>query len=459
MSKVIDLGFRARPWQEAAYRGMKRFSVLVVHRRGGKTMAAVLKLIDAALRAKLPDSRYAYVAPQRNQAKTIAWDYLKRFATKIPGTEVSEQELFVQFPNGARVRLFGADNPDSLRGQYFDGLVLDEVAQMKSEVWGEILLPALSDRKGWAFFIGTPKGLNLFSELYFKAKNDPEWYAASYTCYQTDALVPEEIERAKKEMSEAQFRQEMLCDFSASSENRFISIDLVEAARKREVGASLYDPLIIGVDVGRFGDDPSVICIRKGRDARTHGMLSFRGLDTMQVAARVAEQYEFYRADGVFVDEGGVGGGVVDRLRQLRVPIIGIQFGGKPDRSQPGQEFIRYANKRAEMYGNVREWLKVGGIPDNDQLMQELTGMEYSYVLRDGVDAILLESKESMKERGLGSPDMADALALTFAYPVQPNAYAGRAAANRTPMVQTDYDPYNEPAQSNVRRDYDPFNA
>ena len=456
---IIDMGFRPRPWQLDCFVSMKRFTVLVVHRRGGKTLAAVMKLIDAALRSKVSDARFGYIAPQRNQAKTIAWDYLRRFGTMVPGVQVSEQELWVQFPNGARVRLFGSDAPDSLRGQYFDGLVLDEVAQMKPEVWGEILLPALSDRQGWALFIGTPKGMNLFSELYFRARTDPDWFAASYTCYETEALAADEIERVKKEMTEPQFRQEMLCDFSASSENRFISIDLVNDARTREAVCGIYDPLIMGVDVGRFGDDESVIYIRKGRDGRTHPPLRYRGLDTMALATRVAEQYEFFRADGLFVDEGGVGGGVVDRLRQLRVPVIGVQFGGRPDRSQPGQEFVRYANKRAEMYGNVREWLKGGAIPDDNDLAQELTGIEYGFVLREGVDAILLESKDDMKKRGIGSPDIADALALTFAYPVQANRNAGRAAAFLRPQVQADYDPYQDAPRPTVRHEYDPMGA
>ncbi|MGH8505674.1 MAG: terminase, partial [Stenotrophobium sp.] len=128
---------------------------------------------------------------------------------------------------------------------------------------------------------------------------------------------------------------------------------------------------------------------------------------------------------------------------QLRVPVTGIQFGGKSDRSMPGMEAITYANKAAEMWGVMREWLKTGGtIPEGDNdLHSQLQDREYGYVLRDGRDAIQLESKKDMKKRGLQSPDIADALALTFAYPVQPNAYAGRAAAFNTPRVQHDYDP------------------
>lgn len=232
--------------------------------------------------------------------------------------------------------------------------------------------------------------------------------------------------------------------FPRAGSTQFLSSDIVEAAAKVEAGASMYDALVLGVDVARFGDDETVIFIRKGRDARTHPPLTFRGLDTMQVAARVAEQAEFYRPDAIFIDETGVGGGVVDRCRQLRIQVIGVNNGAKPDRATPGQEAAAYANKGAEMYGVMKEWLKTGGaIPDDNDLKQQLIDREYGYVLRDGRDALMLESKKDMKKRGLASPDKADALALTFAYPVQANQNAGRAAANRTPMVQHEYDPFN----------------
>lgn len=252
--------------------------------------------------------------------------------------------------------------------------------------------------------------------------------------------------------------------FPRAGSTQFIGSDLVDGAMTREARADVYDPLVLGVDVGRFGDDESVIYIRKGRDGRTHPPLKFRGLDTMQLAAKVSEQFNFYRADAVFVDGGGVGGGVVDRLRQLRVPVFDIQFGGSADRSMPGAEQTRYVNKRAEMWGWMREWLKGGAIPAEDQDMRsQLEGCEYGYVLLQGNECVALEKKADMKKRGLSSPDIADALALTFAYPVQKNMSAGRAAAGTTPRVQHDYDPYEHvSAQGSagdhrVQREFDPF--
>lgn len=248
-------------------------------------------------------------------------------------------------------------------------------------------------------------------------------------------------------------------EFPRAGSMQFIGSELVQQAITREATATLYDPLLLGVDVARFGEDQSVIYIRKGRDGRTHPPMKFRGLDTMQLAAKVADVALHFRADAVFVDGGGVGGGVVDRLRQLRVPrLYEVNFGSKPDRALPGQEAIAYANKRAEMWGNLREWLKGGAIPDDAELRADLTGPEYCHVIRDGRDAILLEAKEDMKRRRLASPDTGDALALTFAYPVSPSAQAGRDYAENQTMVVTDWDPFAESrSTSRVRSDFDPF--
>lgn len=163
----------------------------------------------------------------------------------------------------------------------------------------------------------------------------------------------------------------------------------------------------------------------------------------MTLAGRVSEEYLRFRADAVFVDGTGVGGGVVDRLRQLHVPCFDIQFGAKSDRpfAPDSQAQERYANKRAEIWGTMREWLKGGAIPSDQQLRLELVAPEYGY---NSNNEIQLEKKEDMKKRGLSSPDIADGLALTFAYPVVPHALAGREGADREPLVQSDYDPFHQ---------------
>jgi phage terminase large subunit len=194
----------------------KRFSALVAHRRAGKTVAPLNKLIKGALTCPLPSPRFAYIAPLFTQAKDIAWSYVKHFTGPIPGAEPNESELRVDLPNGGRVRLYGADNPERLRGLYFDGVVLDEYGSMRPSVWDAIVRPALSDRLGWADFCGTPNGRNHFCEVYESAASDPDWYAAMHKASQTGIIPAAELEAARKAMSEDMYEQEYECSFEAS---------------------------------------------------------------------------------------------------------------------------------------------------------------------------------------------------------------------------------------------------
>jgi len=232
--------------------------------------------------------------------------------------------------------------------------------------------------------------------------------------------------------------------FPRAGSTQFISTELVEQAAKadREAYVTFSDPFVLGVDVARFGDDKTVLRFRRGRDARSIPAIKLRGLDTMQVAARVAELNETHHPDAIFIDGGGPGAGVVDRCRQLKLPVTEVTFGGAPDRDQvAGNEGkIAYANKRAEMWGQMREWLKGGMIDDDPELKAELTSVEYGYALKDGRDVIILERKELMKKRGLSSPDDADALALTFAYPIAPNDHYNDFLGGA--KVKVDYDPF-----------------
>lgn len=389
-----------------------RFSVIVAHRRLGKTVCTVNQLIKAALLDTSGNGRYGYIAPYRSQAKSIAWDYFKHFSAPVPGRNVNEGELSIDFGNGARIRIFGADNPDAIRGLYFDGVILDEVADMRPEVWGEIIRPALSDRNGWACFIGTPKGINLFHELYtfgLDSKNS-SWISKIYRADETGVIPESELAEARAVMSENQYRQEFLCDFSASTDNVLITIDLVSKAAARLLNASdvRLAQKIIGVDVARFGDDRSVICKRQGLWCQD--FITIEKMDNMTFAGRVAYEIDNFQPDGVFIDSGR-GEGVIDRLRQLGYRVTEVNFGGK------ATEKNRYANKRSEMWDKMREWLDAGGaIPNNTDLKTELSTPTYSF---DAAGRKLLEPKEKIKERGLRSPDIADSLALTFAYPVQ----------------------------------------
>ena len=310
-TKRVTIPYSPRPPQPEIHKQLEshRFSVLVAHRRLGKTVLAVNHLIKKALTTRKKDARYGYVAPFRNQAKQIAWNYLKRYTAPVPGVEVNESDLVVSLPNAAQIRIFGADNPDALRGLYFDGVVLDEVAQMKPDIWGEIIRPALADRRGWAVFIGTPKGVNLFSETYDKAlslqaQGNKDWAAMLYAVTQTNVIPPDELAALKQEMTVNQFRQEFLCDFNAASDDTLIPIDLVREAAGRQHPESDYinAPRILGVDVARFGSDASVIFKRQGLVAFEPVVL--HDIDNMAFADRVALVIAEWQPDAVNIDIG-----------------------------------------------------------------------------------------------------------------------------------------------------------
>ena len=425
-----------RKWQKECATLRARFVVLALHRRAGKTELALKKLLDAAVKCRDELPLYFYVAPFLKQAKIIAWARLKQMcAPLVPHglIEINESELFVRFTtNGATIRIFGADNPDAMRGVRLDGAVLDEVAQMKPEVWDEIIQPALSDRKGWAWFIGTPKGINLFSSLYFGASTREEWASARYTVYDTDALDPVEVQRLKDSMADASFAREYLCDFSAAGDDQLIGLTDVEQAARREYKATDIEhaPRILGVDPARFGNDRSVIFPRQGLVA--FEPMVFRGIDNMDLAGRVATKIESWNPDAVFID-AGMGQGVIDRLRQLGHDVMEINFGGKA--IDP-----RYSNKRTEMWFNMAESITSGlAIPNLNALKLELATPTYKF---DAANRIILESKDDIKKRlpDAGSPDLADALALTFAAPVSPKPKFKIPGAER---ARGEYDPYS----------------
>ncbi len=403
-----------------------RFCVLVAHRRFGKTVLAVNHLIRQAVLSRARQSHFGYVAPFRTQAKAVAWDYLKHYTKNFPGRKVNETELAVSLPSlagGSRIRIFGADNPDSLRGLYFDGIVLDEVAQMKPDVWEEIIQPALADRQGFAVFIGTPKGVNLFSQLYShaveeQARGNSQWAAMSYPVTQTAVLGREVVEGLRKELSDAKFRQEMLCDFTASSDDALITLDDVRAAASRKPDMELAKqwPLIIGVDVARFGEDATVFFPRRGPLALQPKVL--RKKSNTDVARLLAACIGELNAAHVCIDQGQ-GTGVIDLARELcqTCPITEVPFGSQ------ALDARRFANRRAEMWTLMRDWIRTGCLPATEAqaLAQELTAPAYSY---DPSGRICLEAKEKVKKRLKHSTDLGDALALTFAVRLAPLAKA-----------------------------------
>ena len=437
---LIKLDYTPRTWQRECHLKKQRFSVYALHRRSGKTELAIMELIDKAMKTDKELAMFVYVAPFLRQAKAIAWARLKSKIEPLRRTsviEINEGELSVRFKhNGAIIRLFGGDNPDAMRGLRLDGIVMDEVAQLKNELWTDIVQPALSDRLGWSIFIGTPSGINLFSELYYKAIEEDDWTAARYTVFDTDSLHPDEVTRLKRDMSETSFAREYLCDFSAQGDDQLIALADTEDAAKRVYQRDhvRLSPVVLGIDPARFGDDRSVVFRRQGRQA--FKPVVYRGIDNMELAARVANLIEEHDPDAVFCD-AGAGSGVIDRLRQLDYDVIEIPFGGKAMKPE------QYINRRSEMWWLMKQWIEEGGaIPNDVALKQELATPIYWY---DNVGRRVLESKDQIKKRlqGAGSPDLADALALTFALPVAKKVPEDIYIKRRKAATQkTDYDPY-----------------
>jgi len=453
---TVSLDYRPREWQLIAHTERRRFTVLVLHRRAGKTEWALRELLNGALQCTRPLGMFGYVAPLRKQAKIIAWARLKQIVAPLLHTghvEISESDLAVKvMHNNASVMLFGADNPDSMRGLHFDDVVLDEVAQMKPETWDEVVFPALTDRQGWAVFIGTVKKVDLFSQVYYRglarmAAGDTNWWVGLWVVHQTNALLPSEIALAEASMSEKAWAREMLCDFTVQGDDQLIGLaDVMAAAQRVYTPADLiHTPRVIGVDPARFGDDRSVIVKRQGLGMLTPIVL--RDVDQMDLAARVAFEMQDWTPDATFID-AGMGAGVIDRLRQMGYDPIEVPFGGvalKP---------ARFANRRSEMWWGMREWLIAGGaLPRDLSLQQELATPTYSFTTKGQIE---LESKDDIRKRlpDAGSPDIADALALTFAAPVVPRRHIADTAWPRpgVPLGER----WREP-QAAQRKEWNPY--
>jgi len=237
--KSIKLSYHPRDWAKQFHASTKRYMVLVVHRRAGKTTAALNFMQVSAIRNG--GRRYAYIAPTYKQAKNVAWAILKLYSKDIPGIEHRETDLTVRYPNGSAITLFGADSPDSLRGMGLAGVVFDEYSQQPSNIFSEIVRPMLVDHNGYAIWIGTPKGKNEFYRLYEQAQNDPDRLALKLTVDDTKIIDMQEIEDARKTMSEDEFQQEWYCSFNASLKGSIYGMELAQLRSAGHIKQIPYD--------------------------------------------------------------------------------------------------------------------------------------------------------------------------------------------------------------------------
>lgn len=247
--RTIDTGYKPRPLQKKLHLSLKRFNVLVCHRRFGKTIFTLNHIIHKALNNTLRNPQYAYIAPTYRQAKRVSWDPLREYARHIPGFNDNKAELIVEIkrtwlpdPDTIKIMLLGSDQPDSLRGIYLDGAIFDEFAQCDPMVWGEVVRPALSDRLGWAIFIGTPKGQDHFYRTYENAIANPDWFTCIYKASETGIIGSGELEQMKREMDPSEYEQEMECSFTAAIKGSYYG-DLIETLHdNNRIGDYVYDP-------------------------------------------------------------------------------------------------------------------------------------------------------------------------------------------------------------------------
>jgi hypothetical protein len=414
------------------------------------------------------DTRGVVTANTETQLKTKTWAELGKWFNLFEGKDslkLTATALFVRDDDHERTwRIdmvpWSENNAVAFQGLHNEGkrllMIYDEASAIPDTIWeaGDGCMTDKDTERVWCIFgnPNLPKGR--FRECFPGGRFSNVWHSRTVDSRTISFTDKGELNRWVAEYGEDNdfVRVRVRGVFPRAGTMQFIDDDVASTAAFREPGVHLYDPLILGVDVARFGDDASVIYIRKGRDGRTIAPLQFRGLDTMTLAGKVAEIYAQYNADAIFVDGGGVGGGVVDRLRQLHIPVMDVQFGGKPDGVGflTGDDGVKYANKRAEIWGSMRSWLRSGGtIPNDQELQSQLTNLQYAFNVRNEIQ---LERKEDMKKRGLSSPDIADALALTFSQYVSPHANAGREGPHKS-LVQSEYDPF-----ASMHGDYNPFN-
>ena len=313
---------------------------------------------------------------------------------------------------GVEGRLWSAENPDAYAGVHnFDGVlvVFDEASGIDDSIWAVTsgFFTENTPNRFWMAFSNPRRNTGYFYEA-FNSKRE-FWTTKvvdARTVEGTDKQVYQQIiDEYGADSSQAHV--EVYGQFPSEGDDQFISASLVDEAMKRPKYQDASAPIVIGVDPARFGADATVIAIRQGRDIIA--IQRHRGDDTMTVVGHVIEAIEEYKPALVVIDEGGLGAGIVDRLKEQRYKIKGVNFGNKS--SNP----VMYGNKRAEMWGKMKDWLKTASIPLDRFLKTDLIS---PMMKPDSKGTIFLESKKDMKARGLASPDAADAICVTFAFPV-----------------------------------------
>jgi hypothetical protein len=404
------------------------------------------------------DTKGVVTANTENQLKTKTWVELSKWYRLFIGRELFKMTataLFSSDPEHERTwRIdmvpWSERNTEAFAGLHNQGkriiIIFDEASAIPDVIW-ETTEGALTDRNTqiiWCVFGNPTRNKGRFRECFEGGRFAHRWRSAAIDSREVSITDKEQIAKWVSDYGEDHdfVRVRVRGVFPRVDSESFISFALASEAVNRAVEPEA-SPVVLGVDVGRFGDDPSVIYARRGRSTLHVELL--QGNDTMLVAGKVSNLFLSLGASITMVDSGGVGGGVVDRLRQLRIPVMEVDFGSKADGTNP-DDGAKYANKRAEIWGAMRDWLRGGSIPamltgEKITLVDELIGPGFGLNARE---EILLESKKDMRRRGVASPNVADALACTFAWPMYtPNREAG---PRPKPTIAADYDPFAKDA-------------
>lgn len=411
--------------------------------------------------ATFPGTRGVITANTENQLKTKTWVeiakwhrlFIARHLFKCTATAIFSADESLAREWRMDIVPWSERNTEAFAGLHNAGkrihIGFDEASAIPDIIW-ETTEGALTDKNTeiiWTVKGNPTRNSGRFRECFSGGRFAHRWLTREIDSRTVPGTNKEQLDQWRTDYGEDSdfFRIRVLGKFPRQDERSFIPLADIRAAQARQPSADNPFPLVLGVDVGRFGDDPSVIYPRRGFDAVSIPPLVLPKLSITALADIVAREHLSLRSTAIFVDEGGVGGGLVDLLEERGYPVFGVQFGGKADQSNPRDPLVRYANKRAEMWGAVREALSSNlCIPTfvrgaESPLEDELAAPTYDYNVRD---ELVLESKKAMKARGVASPNVADALALTYAYP----AFAAQDLGEVPPKF--DFDPF-EAAHAN----------
>ena len=393
--------------------------------------------------ATYEDTKGVVTANTENQLKTKTWAELAKWYRLFIGKslfKLTATALFSVDPEHEKTwRIdmvpWSEKNMEAFAGLHNKGkriiIIFDEASAIADAIF-ETTEGALTDKNTqiiWVCFGNPTKNSGRFRECFSGGRFASRWQSAAIDSREVSITNHDQINRWIEDYGDDHdfVRVRVKGQFPRVDASSFISLEVAKAAALRPVPEENMAAVVLGVDVARFGTDSSCIFPRQGRDARSRPPRMLKGLSTIQLATEVFNDYIKYSAEAIFVDGGGVGGGVVDQLLSMGLPVFEVTFGGKADNSNPLDPNVKYANKRAEMYGAIREWLPSGCIPDTIANMEialptEMAIPSFTFVREDYIQ---IESKKEMRRRGETSPDATDALGCTFAYPIADHSMAG----------------------------------